>query len=171
MPEQTEEKIKSSPYIKCTISDQLDAALKTIEEKIEIPKADVIRAALHEHIVSHYPAYLPKSQGEIMNDVKEKFYFEKFNQEFRQAEELKNQISYTEISIKRTKDDIKTNEIKYNTVAKKINEIDPKNKSEHKLQSEKSHLEDNLKHLRKILEDSEKQLENYKKGITDGASM
>lgn len=172
MYEQIEAEKKSPYYVKCTITEELDEALKTLEEKIDITRASVVRAALHEHIMKHYPDYLPKSKREIMNEVKKNFYFEKFNQEFVQAEYIKTQIPDTEGYIEKTKNDIITYETKYTEVVKKIKEIDPKNKSKlEKLQSEKSYVEKNLKHLKKILKDDEKRLEDYKKGITDGTPM
>jgi len=70
--------VKTPDYVKCTISVELGCALKTLEEKVGIARSDIVRAALHEHIKNHYSSYLPKSKNEIENEVKEKYYFEKY---------------------------------------------------------------------------------------------
>ena len=96
MVEKLSKKTKSTPYVKCTITNELAESLNTLEEKIGIVRADVVRAALHEHIQNHYSAYLPKSKSEIMNEVKQKYYFEKYNKEFRNLESMKEQIPILE---------------------------------------------------------------------------
>ena len=96
MSEKPLEEKPHQSYIKCTITDELDNSLNTIEKKIGIVRSDIVRAALHEHIKNHYPSYLPKSKNEIENDVKEKYYFEKYTKEFQNFEFMKEQIPQLE---------------------------------------------------------------------------
>ena len=166
-----EEKTRQ-PYVKCTITDELDNALNTIENKIGIVKSDIIRASLHEHIKNHYPSYLPKSKQEIENDVEEKFYFEKYTKEFQNLKFMQKQIPQLEGYKKTLKDDIITEDKKLNTVLKKIK--DNPNKTELRtLENEKNRLENNLKHKRKVEKDNNKRLEEYKQNIfvEEGATV
>lgn len=160
-----EEKTHQS-YVKCTITDELENSLNTIEKKIGIVRSDIIRAALHEHIKNHYPSYLPKSKQEIENDVKEKFYFEKYTKEFQDLESMKKQIPDLEDYKKTLKNDIITEEKKFNTVLMKLK--DNPNKTElRQLENEKNRLESNLKHKRTVEMKNNKQLEEFKQKVSE----
>jgi len=156
-----EEKIHQS-YVKCTITDELENSLNTIEKKIGIVRSDIIRAALHEHIKNHYPSYLPKSKNEIENDVKEKYYFEKYTKEFQNLEYMKEQIPELEDYKKTLKNDINTEEKKLNTVLKKLKE-NPKKTELRELENEKNRTESNLKHKRRVEKENNKRLEELLK--------
>ena len=164
MENQTLEKKEPSPYVKCNISPELDQALNTISEKIDIVRADVVRAALDEHIKNHYASYYPKSKSEIMNEVKEKYYFEKYNTEFLKQEQMKEAIPGMENYEKELKERIETDQKKLNTVLKKIEETNDKAKIK-ELTKQKEDFEKNLEHMRKIRKDNKKRLEEYKQGI------
>ncbi len=155
---------KPQPYVKCTITDELDNALNTLEEKIGIVRSDVIRASLHEHIKNHYSSYLPKSKNEIENEVKEKYYFEKYKVEFLKQEQMKEAIPGMEKYVKELKDRIDTEQKKLNTVLKKIEVTKDKSKLE-ELEKQKEDFEKDLEHMRKIRIDNKKRLEEYKQGI------
>lgn len=164
MENQTFEKKEPSPYVKCNISPELDQALNTISEKIDIVRADVVRAALDEHIKNHYASYYPKSKGEIMNQVKEKYYFEKYNTEFLKQEQMKEDIPGMEKYVKELKDRIETDQKKLNTVLKNIEETKDGSKLK-ELKKQKKDFEENLEHMREIRKDKKKRLEEYKQGI------
>jgi len=166
MVEKLSKKMKAVPYVKCTITNELDESLNTLEEKIGVVRSNVVRAALHEHIKNHYSAYFPKSTSEIMNEVKEKYYFEKYNKEFRNSEFMKEQIPNLEEHNKELKSMMSDEEKKLNTVKKKINEKTYKNKSElRELENQKTRLEENLKYKKNLKKENDKKLEKYKKGI------
>ena len=163
---------KPKSYVKCYISDELDSALITLENKIGIARSDVVRAALHEHIKNHYSTYLPKSKNEIENEVKEKYYFEKYTDEFLKQQQMKEQIPSMERYEKELKDRIVTDQKKLNTTLKNLAET--KNKSKLKeLNKEKEDLKENLEHIKKIHEDNKRRLTQYKNGIwvDQGAPM
>jgi len=164
MENQTVKKKESLPHIKCNISPELDQALNTIQEKIGIVRADVVRAALDEHIKNHYVSYYPKSKSEIMNEVKEKYYFEKYNTEFLRQEQMKEAIPGMENYEKELKERIETDQKKLNTVLKKIEETKDKSKLE-ELEKQKEDFVKNLEHMREVRKDNKKRLEEYKQGI------
>jgi len=173
MVEKLSKKTKSTPYVKCTITNELAESLNTLEEKIGIVRADVVRAALHEHIQNHYSAYLPKSKSEIMNEVKQKYYFEKYNKEFRNLEFMKEQIPILEEHKKKLQSQLSDDEKKLNTVKKKINEKAYTNKIELKeLENKKTRFEDSLKYKKNLKKQNDKKLEECKKGIfVEGALL
>lgn len=164
MSSKTGEKKKHQSYVKCNITDELDNTLTTLEGKIGIARSDVVRAALHEHIKNHYSSYLPKSKNEIENEVKEKYYFEKYKIEFLKQEQMKEAIPDMEKYEKKLKDRIETNQKKLNTVFKKIEETKDKSKLK-ELKKQKENFNENLERDKKICEDNKKRLEEYKQGI------
>ena len=164
MSEKPLEEKPHQSYIKCTITDELDNSLNTIEKKIGIVRSDIVRAALHEHIKNHYPSYLPKSKNEIENDVKEKYYFEKYTKEFQNFEFMKEQIPQLEDYKKTLKNDIITEDKKLNTVLKKIKE-NPNKTELRTLENEKNRIESNLKHKRRVEKENNKRLEEFKQKI------
>jgi len=109
---------KSEPYVKATITAELNNSLKAIEKKLDISRANIVRGSLYEYIKTHYSELMPKSKSEIMKDVKEKFYFEKYSQEFRTQEYLKNQIPVYENYKKELTDRIDTakKEVEHNKI-------------------------------------------------------
>ena len=164
MSSKTDEKKKTKPYVKCYITDELDNTLNTLVQKIGIAKTDVVKAALHEHIKNHYSSYLPKSKNEIENEVKEKYYFEKYKDEFLKHEQMKEAIPDMEKYVKELKDRIETEQKKLNTNMKKIEVT--KDKTELKeLNKQKEDFEKDLVHMKKIQKDYKKRLEEYRQGI------
>jgi len=160
----TDEKKKTKPYVKCYITDELDNTLNTLVQKIGIAKTDVVKAALHEHIKNHYSSYLPKSKNEIENEVKEKYYFEKYKNEFLKQQLMKEAIPGMEKYEKELKERIETNQKKLNTVFRKIEETKDKSKLKD-LKKQKEDFEENLERNKKIREENKKRLEEYKQGI------
>ena len=164
MSSKTDEKKKHQSYVKCNITDELDNTLTILEDKIGLARSDVVRAALHEHIKNHYSSYLPKSKNEIENEVKEKYYFEKYNTEFLKQEQMKEAIPGMEKYVKELKDRIETDQKKLNTVLKKI-EVTKDKSNLKELNKQKEDFEKDLEHMRKISKDNKKRLEEYKQGI------
>ena len=164
MSSKTDEKKKHQSYVKCNITDELDNTLTILEDKIGLARSDVVRAALHEHIKNHYSSYLPKSKNEIENEVKEKYYFEKYKDEFLKQQLMKEAIPGMEKYEKELKERIETNQKKLNTVFKKIEETKDKSKLKD-LKKQKEDFKENLERNKKFREDNKKLLEEYKQGI------
>lgn len=158
---------KGEPYVKATITNEFDIALNIIEKKLAIPRADIVRASLHEYIKNLYPGFLPKNEDEILNEVKEKYYFEKFNDEFREKEYLKRLIPNLEKYKKELADRLETSQKKLNTVNLKIQNKQYKNEAE--LQKEKNDLDEEVKRDKMLYKNTDMELSNAKKGIVPGA--
>ena len=163
---------KGEPYVKATITSEFDNALNIIEDKLAIPRADVVRASLYEHIKNHYPTFLPKNKAEILNDVKAEYYFEKFSHEFKEKEYLKQLIPNLENYKKELVGRLETSQKKLNTVNLKIqnkqyeNEIDLE-----KLQKEKNDLAEEIKRDNQLYKNTDMELTDAKKGIVPGATV
>ncbi len=169
MNDSKQSKKNPQKYVKTTITETFDNALSIIEEKVGIPKADVVRAALHEYLSNHYSHFLPKSKNEILNEVKEKYYFEKYNQEFRDLEYQKSQIPVLESFVKDLRNRIDTNEKKLNTFKIKIQ--GKKHKSKHELEDwkrMKQNLEHDLERDKQQVKDSLRSIDNYKESARTG---
>jgi len=165
---ESEEKPGKKPNVRADISPYLQTTLTIISEKLKVSKSTIVNNALGYYFKNEFREAFPKSEAELRLQAQENENLKKYTQQFRQAEEIKYQISLSENSIKFTKNQIKTYETKLNTKVKLINKIDDKNSPElEKLQNEKSDLEKNLIPLKKILMDAEKRLEDLKKQTPD----
>ncbi len=152
--------------VKAVITKDFEKALQIIEEKFGIARSNVVRTALKEYIEKNYPGFLPKSKSEIMNEVKQKYYFDKYNKEFHNLEFMKERIPILEEGKKKLQSQISDEEKKLNTVKKKINEKVYTSKTElRELENQKSRFEENLKYKKNVKKQDDKELEEYKKGI------
>ncbi|MCH8916090.1 MAG: hypothetical protein IIA82_09670 [Thaumarchaeota archaeon] len=163
---------KGESYVKATITSELDTALNIIEKKLAIPRADIVRASLYEYIKNFYPGFLPKNKDEILNEVKEKYYFKKFSHEFEENEYLKQLIPNLENYKKELADRLETSQIKLNTVNLKIQNKQPGNEAElQKLQKEKNDLDEEIKRDKLLYKNTDMELSNAKKGIAPDATV
>jgi len=163
-----EEKADKKPYVKADLSHHLNRTLEILSEKLKISKTSIVNNALGYYFKNEFLEAFPKSEAELRLQAQEQEDLKRYAQEYINKSYTEQSIPHMEDHIEGTKNDIISNETKFNKVVKEIKEIDPKNKSElEKLQSEKSHLEKNLKKLKNVLEDQKRELEDSKKRITD----
>lgn len=68
--------------VKAVITKDFEVALQIIDNKLGIARADVVRAALKEHIDKNYPGYLPRSGVELKMQARERALLAKYQREY-----------------------------------------------------------------------------------------
>ncbi len=88
--------------VKAVITKDFEEALQIIENKLGIARADIVRAALKEHLDNNYPEYFPKSDAELKMQAREKALTAKYQREFVDKAHVEKWEPVFEKSVKET---------------------------------------------------------------------
>ena len=98
---------EKKPYVKAELTKQLDTALNLVSQKQGNSKASIVNSALTYYFKNQFPEDFPKSELEILEDVKQEYLHEQTLETYQRIQIGTGNIPNLEKSIEIMKVEIK----------------------------------------------------------------
>ena len=155
----TEENSNEEKSIKTTITQGFSNAIQAIAKRSNRNESDIFRNAIEFYLKTNYPEFLPKTAIEILNQVKQKYQFEKTLEQYRKDRSLIENIPVWQNILKVTRSTIAEYEKKIDDIEGKLRVIVVGKKEE------KQSLETELKEFQQKLDNLKQREAHYKQTL------